>query len=107
MVVVREPQTLGLCLGSKIVEQARNSLPVVRCFSSFLRNPRQGCPLISDRFGGGESRRGILFESLYRQIWAADPRHFNALHYLGVLAGQTGRNDLAIDLMGRARDNYQ
>jgi protein O-GlcNAc transferase len=41
-------------------------------------------------------------ESLYRQICAADPRHFDALHYLGVLAGQMGRNDIAIDLIGRA-----
>ncbi len=41
-------------------------------------------------------------ESLYRQICAADPHHVGSLHFLGVLSGQVGRNDLAIDLIGRA-----
>jgi predicted TPR repeat methyltransferase len=41
-------------------------------------------------------------ESFYRQICTADPHHVGSLHFLGVLAGQTGRNDLAIDLIGRA-----
>jgi predicted TPR repeat methyltransferase len=41
-------------------------------------------------------------ERLYRQICAVDPDNVGSLHYLGVLAGQVGRNDLAIDLIGRA-----
>jgi predicted TPR repeat methyltransferase len=41
-------------------------------------------------------------ERLYRQICAVDPDHAGSLHFLGVLAGQVGRNDLAIDLIGRA-----
>jgi tetratricopeptide (TPR) repeat protein/SAM-dependent methyltransferase len=41
-------------------------------------------------------------ERLYRQICAVDPQHVDSLHFLGVLAGQVGRNDVAIDLIGRA-----
>jgi protein O-GlcNAc transferase len=41
-------------------------------------------------------------ERLYLQICAVDPDHAGSLHFLGVLAGQVGRNDLAIDLIGRA-----
>src|ERR1700682_964282 len=41
-------------------------------------------------------------ERLYRQICAVDPNHVDSLHFLGVLAGQVGRNDIAIDQIGRA-----
>jgi protein O-GlcNAc transferase len=41
-------------------------------------------------------------ERLYLQILKADPRHADALHLLGVLAHQIGRNELAVDLIGRA-----
>jgi predicted TPR repeat methyltransferase len=49
-------------------------------------------------------RAGRLTEAerLYRQVCAADPNHVGSLHFLGVLAGQVGRNDIAIDLIGRA-----
>ncbi len=49
-------------------------------------------------------RAGALAEAeqLYRQILAADPRHVVALHLLGVLAHQQGRNDLAVEAIGRA-----
>jgi predicted TPR repeat methyltransferase len=46
--------------------------------------------------------RLVEAERLYRQICAADPHHVASLHFLGVLAGQVGRNDHAIDLIGRA-----
>jgi len=41
-------------------------------------------------------------ERLYRRVLAADPRHAEALHLLGVLAYQTQRRDLALDLIGQA-----
>jgi tetratricopeptide (TPR) repeat protein len=41
-------------------------------------------------------------EPLYRQVLAANPRHADALHLLGVIGGQTGRPDLAADMIGRA-----
>jgi protein O-GlcNAc transferase len=63
-------------------------------------------PSIADRFAVALSHHqaGRLreAESLYRQICAADPSHVDSLHFLGVLAGQAGRNDIAIDLIGRA-----
>jgi len=41
-------------------------------------------------------------EAIYREILAADPSHADALHLLGVLAGQTGRNEAAVDFIRRA-----
>jgi protein O-GlcNAc transferase len=41
-------------------------------------------------------------EGIYRQILASFPDHTDALHLLGVLAGQLGRAEMAIDLIRRA-----
>src|ERR1700728_3859775 len=41
-------------------------------------------------------------EQLYRQILMVDPRHPDSLHTLGGIAAQTGRHDLAEDLMRQA-----
>lgn len=41
-------------------------------------------------------------ERLYRQIIAIDARHADSLHLLGVLATQTGRPEIGVDLIGRA-----
>ena len=41
-------------------------------------------------------------ERIYRRICEIDPGHFDALHYLGVLAGQMGRREIAADLIRRA-----
>jgi protein O-GlcNAc transferase len=41
-------------------------------------------------------------ENLYRQVLHADPRHPHAWHMLGVLAGQVGRRDLAVEYIGQA-----
>ena len=52
----------------------------------------------------GHHQAGRLNEAerLYLQILQAEPRHADALHFLGVLAHQSGRNDLAVDLICRA-----
>src|SRR5207248_10437101 len=41
-------------------------------------------------------------ETIYRKILAAQPRNADAMQLLGVLAHQIGRNDAALDLIGRA-----
>ncbi len=41
-------------------------------------------------------------KQLYEHILRFDPRHSDALHALGVLAHQVGRNDTAVDLITRA-----
>jgi tetratricopeptide (TPR) repeat protein len=41
-------------------------------------------------------------EKLYRQILAQEPQHCDAIHYLGVIALRSGRNDIAVDLIRRA-----
>jgi tetratricopeptide (TPR) repeat protein len=49
-------------------------------------------------------QEGKLAEAdrLYQEILARDPGHFDALHLSGVVAHQTGRNDLAVALIARA-----
>jgi protein O-GlcNAc transferase len=46
-------------------------------------------------------RSGRLREAaeLYRKILAENPRHADALHYLGLIAHQAGRYDVAVDLI--------
>ncbi|WP_457444330.1 tetratricopeptide repeat protein [Roseateles sp. P5_E4] len=41
-------------------------------------------------------------ELLYRRVLRTAPRHFDALHLLGVICGQTDRFDEALDLLHRA-----
>ncbi len=41
-------------------------------------------------------------QAIYAKIVAADPTHAQALHLMGVIAHQTGRNALAVDLIHRA-----
>jgi tetratricopeptide (TPR) repeat protein len=48
-----------------------------------------------------QAGRLVEAEALYRQIQAVAPRHVDSLYLLGVLLGQRGRTDLAIDTMGQ------
>jgi protein O-GlcNAc transferase len=41
-------------------------------------------------------------ERLYQQILQADPNQPGALHLLGVIAHQAGKNDIAVDLISKA-----
>ena len=41
-------------------------------------------------------------EPIYRQILAQVPQHAGALHLLGTIAIQVGRNDLGVDLIGKS-----
>ena len=41
-------------------------------------------------------------EEVYRQVLADDPKNGEALHWLGLLAHQCGKHDLALGLMGKA-----
>jgi protein O-GlcNAc transferase len=52
----------------------------------------------------GHHQAGRLAEAegIYRQVLTHSPDHAEALHLLGVLAGQVGRTDAAIDLIRRA-----
>src|SRR5579871_6661451 len=41
-------------------------------------------------------------EALYREVIAREPEHADALNLLGVLAGQGGRPDIAVELISYA-----
>jgi tetratricopeptide (TPR) repeat protein/2-polyprenyl-3-methyl-5-hydroxy-6-metoxy-1,4-benzoquinol methylase len=41
-------------------------------------------------------------EQLYRRLLAADPKHVDGLHLLGVLAHQAGHSGVAVELIGQA-----
>ena len=43
-------------------------------------------------------------DALYREVLRTHSEHAEALHMLGVLAHQVGRNDLAVDLLARASE---
>jgi protein O-GlcNAc transferase len=49
-----------------------------------------------------EAGRFSQAESLYQQVVRLDPEHADALHHLGVIACQMGRNESAVTLMMRA-----
>ncbi|HEY2677317.1 MAG TPA: tetratricopeptide repeat protein [Steroidobacteraceae bacterium] len=49
-----------------------------------------------------QAGRLVEAERLYRQILQVDSRHADALHFLGVLAHQHGRNEVAVDLILKA-----
>jgi len=49
-----------------------------------------------------QSGRLAEAESIYRQILAAQPNHADALHLLGVIAQQVGRNEAAVDYILQA-----
>lgn len=46
--------------------------------------------------------QGLAAEPIYLELLAADAGHPDALHYLGLLRHQQGRDDEALDLIGRA-----
>jgi protein O-GlcNAc transferase len=41
-------------------------------------------------------------ERIYREILQRQPNHFDALHLLGVIAAQTRRTELTVELIGKA-----
>jgi predicted O-linked N-acetylglucosamine transferase (SPINDLY family) len=49
-----------------------------------------------------QSGRLAEAEALYRQVLSVQPKHSDALHLLGVLAGQVGKYDAAVDLVKQA-----
>lgn len=54
--------------------------------------------------GWAQHQRGQLGQAwtLYQEVIARQPRHFDALHLAGIIAAQTGRLDQAVELIGRA-----
>jgi len=59
----------------------------------------QALDLALQHFQGGQLRQA---EQLYLQILQAAPNQVDALHFLGIIAGQTGRDSLAIDYLTAA-----
>ena len=49
-------------------------------------------------------RQGRFDEAgpLYQQVLQLQPRHFQALHLLGIMAAQTNRPDRAVELIGKS-----
>ena len=48
-----------------------------------------------------QAGRFVQAEALYRQILQIEPHHPDALHFLGIIAHETGRNQIAVELIGK------
>lgn len=59
-------------------------------------------PVIQQALAHHQAGRLPQAEALYQQILASQPRHADALHYLGMLMHQRGRRQEAIDLIRQA-----
>jgi protein O-GlcNAc transferase len=58
--------------------------------------------LLAEAASHHQAGRLAAAERLYRRILAADPKHIDSLHLLGLIAHQTGHSDKALELIGRA-----
>jgi protein O-GlcNAc transferase len=58
--------------------------------------------LFGRAIGLHQSGRTADAEAIYRYIWSLDPGHLDTIHLLGVAAYQTGKLDLAAQMIGRA-----
>src|SRR5438105_1371184 len=58
--------------------------------------------LVPDALQHHTAGRLVEAEQIYRQVLATVPEHFEALRLLGVIASQTDRSDLALDLLTHA-----
>ncbi|HEY1935255.1 MAG TPA: tetratricopeptide repeat protein [Acetobacteraceae bacterium] len=65
-------------------------------------SPPGAQPLFAEAVRHHQAGRLGAAEQLYRQILAVEPRNADGLHLLGVVACQTGRHAVAIDLIGKA-----
>jgi predicted O-linked N-acetylglucosamine transferase (SPINDLY family) len=64
--------------------------------------PAQAPPRIEEAVALHQQGRLAEAKVLYEAILKGNPRHFDALHLLGVVAYQTQNPQLAVDLIGRA-----
>jgi protein O-GlcNAc transferase len=62
-------------------------------------------PSIEDALQHHAAGRLPEAEKLYHKVLRADPNHPDALHLLGVIAHQVGKNDIAAGLISKALDN--
>ncbi|TAK91701.1 MAG: tetratricopeptide repeat protein [Burkholderiaceae bacterium] len=62
--------------------------------------------LIQNGIAHHQAQRLQQAQDCYQQALQLDPQHPDALHLLGVIAHQIGRNDLAIDLIGQAINRH-
>ena len=58
--------------------------------------------LLDAAYGHQKAGRFSEAEPIYRQLLELEPRHASALHLLGMVGMQTGRSEMALDLIGQA-----
>src|SRR5262249_47422058 len=84
----------------------RTSLIVPIHPSSFILHPLRNMATISQALSLAlryhQSGNLPKAEAIYRQILQVDPGHADALHLLGVMAGQAGKKDQAIRYIRQA-----
>ena len=72
----------------------------------FINIPKPFSPKVPTKFAKAlaHHQKGMLAEAreIYVGILKTQPKHFDALHLLGVIAHQTKNNQRAIELIGKA-----
>ena len=58
--------------------------------------------LFQEAFSSHQKGQLAQAQALYRQVLQLQARHFHGLHFLGVIAAQTGNSAQAVDLIGNA-----
>jgi tetratricopeptide (TPR) repeat protein len=67
-----------------------------------VSQPNSAAGLLQEAIGHHMAGRAAEAEVIYRRILSREPRHADALHLMGVLAGQNGRPEEAIQWIERA-----
>ncbi|MFC1676782.1 tetratricopeptide repeat protein [Planctomycetota bacterium] len=62
--------------------------------------------IIQTAFEHYQSGRVVQAEELFGQVLESEPNHAGVLHLLGVIAHDKADHDTAVDLLGRAIENY-
>src|SRR5207253_878673 len=75
---------------------AAQAAQVEECMPEFLTNP---VSLLREATQHLQAGRLAEAEAIYRRILQADPRQPDALHYLGLVAGQVKQFDAAVNLI--------
>ncbi len=82
-------------------KRSKTTPPTSRPHGAGSQGPDVG-PIFALAVRNHQAGRLAEAERLYRDVVAIDPKHVASLHYLGILALQSGRPAMAVEMVGKA-----